>query len=807
LFRYIVWHPFSPATPILRPSRQIFSCPLLQQLLHLSLRYTRMQRYKIEDTIGDGSFGTVFRAIDSRTGDPVAVKALKTPYASWAECLGTREVASLTKLKHENIIRLRELVYVKEDGHLYFVFEYAHANLYSLITQRKTLASTGMAPAHAAASESTCASGFTECEVRAINGQLLRSLMHMHKFGFFHRDIKPENILIIVQQPAANKTQSTYTTSSTSGTTPREDPTSASALASHPIVFPPSIESTEPSILFKLCDFGQARETRSRPPYTGYVSTRWYRAPEVICGMNTYNSPIDIWAAGCVMAEVILGRPLFPGTSALNQLFTIANILGPPTLTTWPDGYRIASSLGLRSTSDAPLLSMAGVPSTLENLLVTAGASEEAISAISSMLQWDPSQRPSASDVLSSPFFRAFTAAVEDRDRKNSGAAPKRGSIASLAPGTADLVVGMRASESPEGWTEEQYVGREKDRESPATWGRADGAAAHVSAMEASKPLQTAATLDLDEELRSLDMLGDLSPAKATTAAAKQDSHTSNTSRGTNRNPAGLDSELASLGLAPTHGGAVKPTLDFCVPHITTTTPAATVSRGSSVATHRIPSPAPAPAAAPVTVVRPILESPSRTAPSSPPISAPIALTTATPHMGTTTTSASKQANGGFFTSLFSGFRRNPKTGSPETSPTGTPGRTPAGGRREASTTVATTTSSTYGTPSSSKVNEPVVTGGARAQVVYPSFITASSPMMASESLGSRIGMDTNVKTGSELRSVTIGDISGRPPITTAHRTNVALATHSKGSHTIAPSATSAAGPTVDDLLAELGDI
>lgn len=68
----------------------------------------------------------------------------------------------------------------------------------------------------------------------------------------------------------------------------------------------------------KLADFGLAREIRSRPPYTDYVSTRWYRAPELLLRSTTYNSPIDIYALGCIMAELYLLRPLFPGNSEVD---------------------------------------------------------------------------------------------------------------------------------------------------------------------------------------------------------------------------------------------------------------------------------------------------------------------------------------------------------------------------------------------------------------------------------------------------------------------------------------------------------
>jgi serine/threonine protein kinase len=92
----------------------------------------------------------------------------------------------------------------------------------------------------------------------------------MHKHGYFHRDLKPENIMVC------------------NGNSVR------------------------------LCDFGLAREIRSRPPYTDYVSTRWYRAPEILLKSTTYNSPVDIFAIGCIMSELYLQNPLFNGNSEID---------------------------------------------------------------------------------------------------------------------------------------------------------------------------------------------------------------------------------------------------------------------------------------------------------------------------------------------------------------------------------------------------------------------------------------------------------------------------------------------------------
>ena len=112
--------------------------------------------------------------------------------------------------------------------------------------------------------------------------QIFSGLAFMHRHGFFHRDLKPENLLCNGPE------------------------------------------------LVKIADFGLAREIRSRPPYTDYVSTRWYRAPEVLLHSTRYSSAIDLWAVGCIAAELYTFRPLFPGSSEVDQLFKVCSIMGTP---------------------------------------------------------------------------------------------------------------------------------------------------------------------------------------------------------------------------------------------------------------------------------------------------------------------------------------------------------------------------------------------------------------------------------------------------------------------------------------------
>lgn len=114
--------------------------------------------------------------------------------------------------------------------------------------------------------------------------QLLRSLNYIHGMGVCHRDIKPQNLLI--------------------------DP--------------------ETGVL-KLCDFGSAKVLVAGELNVAYICSRYYRAPELIFGATKYTSAVDIWSAGCVIAELALGTPLFPGESSVDQLVEIIKVLGTPT--------------------------------------------------------------------------------------------------------------------------------------------------------------------------------------------------------------------------------------------------------------------------------------------------------------------------------------------------------------------------------------------------------------------------------------------------------------------------------------------
>ncbi|WAR23955.1 CILK1-like protein [Mya arenaria] len=233
-----------------------------------------MNRYAVTKQLGDGTYGSVLLATCIETNEKCAIKKMKKKYYSWDECLNLREVKSLRKLNHANIVKLKEVI--RENDQLDKLFP--------------------------------------ESVIRNVIYQVLQGLAFMHKHGFFHRDLKPENLLC-----------------------------------------------SGPDCV-KVADFGLAREVRSRPPYTDYVSTRW--APEVLLRSTNYNSPIDMWAVGCIMAEMYTLRPLFPGSSEIDEIFKVCTVLGTP-------------------------------KQNLKSLIPN--ASNEAVQLMKDMLNWNPQKRPTSS--------------------------------------------------------------------------------------------------------------------------------------------------------------------------------------------------------------------------------------------------------------------------------------------------------------------------------------------------------------------------------------------------------------------------
>ncbi|TFY74417.1 hypothetical protein EWM64_g9595, partial [Hericium alpestre] len=346
--------------------------------------------------VGDGSFGTVWlcdwhgalppntplSAMQSGAGARpeyankrlVAVKRMKKKWeGGWDECRRLKELEALRAIPmHPNIIPLYDSFLLPESKELYFVFEPMEGHLFQLIKARKGRPLAG---------------GL----VAAIFRQIVHGLHHIHLSGYFHRDMKPENVLVT--------------------TTGLHDYPNLSPLAP-----PDAAPEKDVVVIIKLADFGLARETRSKPPYTEYVSTRWYRAPEVLLKSKDYSNPVDMWALGTIMAELVNLRPLFPGKVELDQIIKITEVLGDPSDEygvdargkavgggKWSKGIKMAKNVGFTFPKMQPRnftsLFDRNVPPRL-------------IECIADLLKYDPAARLTSRQCVEHPYLLETSARV-----------------------------------------------------------------------------------------------------------------------------------------------------------------------------------------------------------------------------------------------------------------------------------------------------------------------------------------------------------------------------------------------------------
>ncbi|KAK2959231.1 putative MAPK/MAK/MRK overlapping kinase [Blattamonas nauphoetae] len=202
-----------------------------------------------------------------------------------------------------------------------------------------------------------------ESKVKLYIYQLLRALDFMHRNGIFHRDIKPENVLVT------------------------ED-------------------------LVKLADLGSCRGIYTKQPFSEYISTRWYRAPECLLTDGFYNYKMDIWGVGCVFFEILMLYPLFPGSDELDQIHRIHNIMGTPSKQLLGKFKQSA-----HMSFDFPEVRGSGLGSLLKN------APSTLVDLLNHMLEYDPDKRYNAKQCLRHPYFKE----LRDADKRAESVADSPG--------------------------------------------------------------------------------------------------------------------------------------------------------------------------------------------------------------------------------------------------------------------------------------------------------------------------------------------------------------------------------------------
>jgi mitogen-activated protein kinase 15 len=294
------------------------------------------QRYEIIQKIGKGAYGVVWKALDKVTHHTVALKKIFGAFRNSTDSQRT----------------FREISFLKQmQGHPRIVgleAVYKASNNLDIYVVFELLESDV---------DSVIRAGILkDLHRRYIIWQVVVGLNYLHSRKLIHRDLKPSNLLI----------------------------------------------NSDSSV--KLCDFGLARTfaegNHSQAVMTDYVSTRWYRAPELIIGSNHYNEGVDLWAIGCIAAELYGGRPLFPGTSTLDQLERVVAYTGPP------------------SASDITSMHSEFAHTMIANLMYNQPridlrqrlpmADSDGVDFIQRLLVFNPSNRMSTLDALEHPFLAAL---------------------------------------------------------------------------------------------------------------------------------------------------------------------------------------------------------------------------------------------------------------------------------------------------------------------------------------------------------------------------------------------------------------
>lgn len=323
-------------------------------------------QYTLLKTIGQGAFGVVCMARNNNDGSIVAIKkVLQDPRYRNRELETMQKISFYDDISNEpdgseNCVKL--LSYYKSKGrkpneiYLNLIMEFLPLNLHQFVVNYRK-------------EKKYCPLFY----IKLFSYQLFCGLFYLHSNGITHRDLKPQNVLV--------------------------DPETGQ---------------------LKICDFGSAKSLHPNEKSVSYIASRYYRAPELMYDCEYYTDSIDIWAAGCVIAEMLLaGTPLFPGSTSLNQLFEIMRVIGRPAeadLATFrhnkdieipdfvfnPDYNNNINSFSSESASNENVLTNKLCP--LKQMLPSF-TPPELLDLLNSIFVFAPHRRPTAEECLKHPFF------------------------------------------------------------------------------------------------------------------------------------------------------------------------------------------------------------------------------------------------------------------------------------------------------------------------------------------------------------------------------------------------------------------
>lgn len=303
-----------------------------------------LKRFDVKKRLGKGAYGIVWKAVDKKTKDVVAIKKIFDAFRNQTDAQRTfREIIFLQSFRnHPNIVKLHSIHRALNNRDIYLGFEYMETDLHNVIKRGNIL---------------------KDIHKRYIMYQMLKATKYIHSGNVIHRDQKPSNVLI------------------------------------------------DSACRVKLADFGLARSVSSMysggeegadPCLTDYVATRWYRAPEILIASKNYTKGIDMWSLGCILGEMLIGKPLFPGTSTVNQIERIMAALPRPSA---DDVSAVCSGYGSSLIREQ---ATSGNQACATLTLLMSCAPRDAADLVQRLLVFNPAKRLSAEKALDHEYVGKF---------------------------------------------------------------------------------------------------------------------------------------------------------------------------------------------------------------------------------------------------------------------------------------------------------------------------------------------------------------------------------------------------------------